>query len=60
MKTITLLQKRVYGTDVLYPVCDDAKRFAELVGAKTLTVRNLKIIKDLGYDIAITFDKVVI
>jgi|TARA_R110000744_G_C19354280_1_gene560713 hypothetical protein len=43
--------KNVYGIDLNYPVCDKAKRFAQLSGKKTLTDRAIKLIKELGYEI---------
>lgn len=43
--------KDVYGKRVAYPVCDTAKRFAKLIGTKTLTAEALRTIAELGYDI---------
>lgn len=45
--------KSVYGNEMIYPVCENAKRFAALAGKKTLSRSDLKIIKDLGFEIEI-------
>lgn len=45
--------KHAYGKEWIYPVCDRAKLFAELVGQKTLTRENIGLIKQLGYKIEI-------
>jgi hypothetical protein len=41
--------KNVYGQDKVYPVCDAAKTFAQLVGQQTLTDLNIRYIKQPGY-----------
>jgi hypothetical protein len=41
--------KQVYGNDTVYPICTQAKLFAELLGQKTLTFTDLNIIKRLGF-----------
>lgn len=43
--------KNVYGKETIYPICPIALNFARLVGQKTLTRDNIKIIKDMGYEI---------
>lgn len=43
--------KSVYGEDKVYPVCDKAKLFAEMLGTKTLTHSALIYIERLGYEI---------
>jgi hypothetical protein len=35
MKTIQVEVKNVYGTERIYPLCDNAKRFARLTNTKT-------------------------
>lgn len=43
--------KDVYGQKLAYPVCQNAKIFADLTGKKTLTSFALRQISRLGYDI---------
>jgi hypothetical protein len=45
--------KSVYGNELVYPICDNAKLFASIKGQKTLTSRDLAHIKQLGYAIEI-------
>lgn len=49
MQTIQIQIKQVYGEEKIYPVCDKAKTFAEMLGQKTLTPRDLTYIRALGY-----------
>lgn len=55
MKTITVEIRQQYGNTVLYPVCEDALRFAAIAGTTTLTERVLTCVKGLGYDINYTY-----
>lgn len=48
-RTITLERRQQYGVLTYYPICDDAKRFADLTGTKTITPRAMQIIRSLGY-----------
>ena len=48
---ITVKVKNVYGNDLVYPVDENARTFARLVGAKTLNRWQLSLIKGLGYEI---------
>lgn len=43
--------KSVYGEEKIYPVCEQAKLFAQLANTKTLTPAALRLIGRLGYDI---------
>ena len=45
--------KNVYGNELVYPICDDAKLFAAIASAKTLTLDTLQKIKSLGYAIIV-------
>lgn len=45
--------KSVYGQEKIYPVCKNAKLFAELVGQKTLTRSDISKIKMLGYEVEV-------
>ena len=40
--------RSVYGQTLIYPVCEQAKRFAKLAGTKTLTSAQLRIIREMG------------
>jgi hypothetical protein len=51
--SIKVTPKTVYGVTNIYPACEQAKIFCDMVGQKTLTERNLKHIKALGYEIVI-------
>lgn len=48
-----------YGSRVVYPVCETARKFAELVGTKTLTPDTIKKIRDLGYAIHVQQEELV-
>ncbi len=42
-----------YGNRAVYPVCETAKKFAEMIGTKTFTHRALGQIEALGYSISL-------
>lgn len=48
--------KNVYGTELIYPVCDKAKLFGNIAGTKTLTMSVLRNIERLGYQIELVVD----
>lgn len=50
---IFITVKNVYGKDVIYPHCDKAKLFAKLLGQIILTEKNVRIIKELGFNVRI-------
>lgn len=58
MKTIQVKIKQVYGNEAIYPACIHSQVFADMVGQKTLTRRNLDYIKKLGYNIVVVNDAV--
>ena len=45
---ITVTIKSVYGVDKMYPACENARRFAEIAGTKTLTAHTIRQIKAMG------------
>jgi len=47
--TIHVEMKNVYGNNLIYPVCLQAKLLTALTGQKTLTQDAINIIKRLGY-----------
>lgn len=53
MNSITVEIKQVYGNEVIYPVCENSKLFAQIAGTKTLTRNTLRDIKALGYAIEV-------
>ena len=48
---INVYYKNVYGNDLCYPSCEDAKIFASIVGKKTLPHYTIERIQKLGYKI---------
>lgn len=48
--------KNQYGRDTIYPVCEKAKIFANLVKQSTLTKEDITLIKALGYEIEVVQD----
>jgi hypothetical protein len=43
----------VYGVTKVYPICDQAKRFAKLLRQATLTHADIQGIKSLGFEIEV-------
>jgi len=50
---ITVRIQHNYGNRVVYPVCANALKFAEIAGTATLTDRAVVLIKSLGYDVSV-------
>jgi hypothetical protein len=48
---ITVSIRTHYGTQYIYPVCDAAQIFCDLTGKKTLSHKDIDLIKYLGYSI---------
>lgn len=48
-KILTVAVKNVYGNELIYPVCEDAKAFARIAGSTTLTRPVIEEVKKLGY-----------
>jgi hypothetical protein len=48
MKTIKVEIKNVYGTERIYPICENAKSFAMLTNTKTFNRAIIAIIKKIG------------
>jgi hypothetical protein len=46
--------KDIYGTRKIYPICDKALIFAELLNQKTFTKQDASLIKKLGYEFEIS------
>jgi hypothetical protein len=58
--TIKVQIRSVYGRDTVYPACPDAARFAAIAGTKTLCDGNLRMIRELGYEIVVVHPTVTI
>lgn len=50
---VHVTMRQVYGTTCIYPSCELAYAFADLAKQKTLTQREIKIIKSLGYRVLV-------
>ena len=48
MMCISIKIRHCYGRDIIDPVCDKAKLFAEIAGTKTLTADSIYKIISLG------------
>ena len=48
-KEIILQVKNVYGNDLVYPHCEQAKKLANFKGTKTFNELDLQRLKGLGY-----------
>lgn len=57
-KKIKILIKNVYGKETIYPVCEQAVIFSQLLHQKTLTKKDIQTIKLLGYTIEVIQEKV--
>lgn len=55
---ITVQVRNVYGNQTIYPICDKARIFAELLDQKTLTHRDLCKIEALGFRIEQHYDQI--
>ena len=49
--TISVREKSVWGNVLIYPNNDVAVKFTQLLGKKTFTSIDLKIIESLGYEL---------
>ena len=46
---LTIEKKNVYGNDLVYPICEKAKKLCSLTGQKTFNQNTIKVLKELGY-----------
>ena len=53
IKYVTIDIKNVYGNELIYPVCFNAKKFTSLTKNKTLSKKDIDIIKTLGYKVVV-------
>lgn len=52
-RSILVEIKEYYGRVTIVPLCDVGRKFASLLGQKTLTEINVRAIKALGYEIKV-------
>ena len=45
--------KHVYGNETIYPFCEKAKIFAQMLNQRTLTRHDIQHIKQLGYAVEV-------
>lgn len=57
---LVVLQKTQYGQIRFYPVNDTAQKFANLMGRMTFDAGHLKRIKDIGLEINVKHEEVVL
>lgn len=55
--SITVALEKRYGQEVIIPVCDKARVFAEIARTKELTRPTIDMIKRLGYRVEVVQDK---
>jgi hypothetical protein len=53
MNIVEVQIKSVYGNELVYPVNENACKFAQLIGKKTLSMRDIAYIKGLGFTIKV-------
>lgn len=56
-KTIVILAREIYGKQMFYPVCDNSKLFAAIADRTTLSETNIRRIRQLGYEVTVTYPK---
>jgi hypothetical protein len=54
--TVELIKRNVYGKELLYPQCKNAKIFANIAGTKTISTYILHEIKNLGIHVVIKYE----
>lgn len=53
MTSINVEIKTIYGVDKIYPACPKAEVFCKLVNQKTLTERDVELIKQLNIEVKV-------
>ena len=56
MEKLKVKIENVYGTKLVYPVCEKSKLLANLTNNKTLTEHSRRLIKLLGYSFEIVME----
>lgn len=50
--------RNVYGNELIYPVCETAKLFADLTGRKTFSPSDIGTIEKLGFVVKVETPKI--
>ena len=58
MKTLTVEIKNHFGNERIYPVSDEAKLLARLVGSKTFTRESIALAKELGFSFQVKQEEI--
>lgn len=53
MSTITVKLISQYGNERIFPICERATLFTELIGQRSFTLKDLKLIKQLGFKVEV-------
>jgi len=53
MKNVQIEVKNVYGNQLIYPVNDEARLFAQIAGKKTFDKKDLIAISELGFKLQV-------
>lgn len=51
--TLVVKKRQSYGRDLIYPACDHARLFCELLGCKTFTPDQIRLMKRLKIEFLI-------
>lgn len=52
-KSLKVRIEKPYGHETIYPECETSRKFADLLGQKTLTRRDVEKIKALGLGLTV-------
>tara|TARA_R110001606_G_scaffold130424_1_gene265822 strand:+ start:1019 stop:1255 length:237 start_codon:yes stop_codon:yes gene_type:complete len=52
---ILITVKEKYGNELLYPLCDTAKKVCELLGTKTIPKDKIKTLDSLGFKVTMSY-----
>jgi hypothetical protein len=55
---ITVCIRNVYGNELIYPVCEQARLFCRLSGRKTFSPADIETIEKLGFVVTVETPKI--
>lgn len=55
---LVVLIKNVYGQELIYPACEKSMIFAQIAGDKTLTEKNVNLLKKAGFTFKVKNKKI--